>query len=623
MSELDKKAKKQSLRELVDTFPPLPGVYQMKDKKGFIIYIGKAKSLSSRVKTYLSGGDGRPQLGALMDRVVSIETIVCATEAQAAILERDLIVRHQPRYNIRLKDDKSFLHIRVDRTHQWPRIELVRRPVDDGAEYFGPYNFSHEIRRVYEVIRHVFPLRTCSDSVLTNRSRPCLEFQIKRCVAPCVLSVDRDQYFRWVQDAIAVLKGRTGTILEDLAEREELAVKELRFEEAAMIRDRRDALTKFSKGEQVEFHRGDHRDVWAIYREGSNVCVNMLAIRHGRINDNSSFILDDVQVSDESVLEEALCQFYDEGREIPDEIIVPFTLENESMVADLIRSRRGKISQIISPKQGSKARLLGLSDLNAKQFFSSAVKGEYRYLQAARKLAEIMRLSHVPRRIECVDISNLQGTDVVGGLSVFFDGVPLRREYRRYLISQQDKQDDFASIFEVVTRRLQRGMESGELPDLLVIDGGAGQLAMALRARDNLRVQLDIISIAKVRQERSIGEIVGRKKPERLFAPWADESIPLDDHDEVTHLLASLRDEAHRHVITFHRNRRARRLGRSVLDSIPGVGPERRLRLMKEFGSIARMRNATTEEIARVGRMPQQVAWALRRAIHRDSSDKD
>ena len=609
------------LKKLVDTFPALPGVYQMKDQKGTIIYIGKAKSLSARVRSYLAGGDGRRQIPALMERVITIDPIVCASEEQAAILERDLIIRHQPRYNIKLKDDKALLHIRIDRTHQWPRVELTRHPRDDGADYFGPYNYSHEIRRIHEVIRHLFPLRSCSDSVLNNRTRPCLEFQIKRCVAPCCVSVDEAQYHEWVREVVALLKGRTSQLLEDLAEQEQRAAAELRFEEAAIVRDRIDILDRFSRGEQIEFHRGEHRDVWAIYREGKIACVNVLAVRNGRVHDSSPFLIEEVEVGDEAILESAISQFYEEGREIPAEILIPITLENESMIADLLRSRRGKTPQISVPKQGSKARLLELSEINARQHFSSTVQADARYMTAARKLAKMMHLSQIPRRIECVDISNLQGTDVVGALSVFLDGAPLRREYRRYIISQQDKQDDFAGIYEVVTRRLRRGVESGELPDLLVIDGGPGQLAMALRARDELGVSLEIISIAKTRLEREHRGAEPTRKPERLFAPWTEEAVPLADNDEVTHLLAALRDEAHRHVITFHRKRRAQRLHRSALDGVPGVGAERRLRLMKEFGSVARMRKATTEDLARVGRMPRQVALNLRRALHRPKEE--
>jgi len=609
------------LKKLVDTFPALPGVYQMKDEKGLIIYIGKAKSLIARVRTYLAGGDGRRQIGALMERVVTIEPIVCASEEQAAILERDLIIRHQPRYNIKLKDDKALLHFRIDRTHKWPRIELTRHPRDDAADYYGPYNYSHEVRRIHEVIRHLFPIRSCSDAVLMNRTRPCLEFQIKRCVAPCCLTVDEDQYHQWVREIVALLKGRTTQLLEDLGEQEGRAASELRFEEAAIVRDRIEVLAKFSRGEQVEFHRGEHRDVWAIYREGKTVCVNVLAVRNGRVHDSSPFIVEEVEVGDEAILESAISQFYEEGREIPAEILIPISLENESMIADLLRSRRGKTPQISVPRQGSKARLLELSELNARQYFSSTVQADARYLTAAKKLATMMHLSQIPRRIECVDISNLQGTDVVGALSVFLDGAPLRREYRRYIISQQDKQDDFAGIYEVVSRRLRRAVESGELPDLLVIDGGPGQLGMALRARDELGVSLEIISIAKTRLERGYRGVEAIRKPERLFAPWSEEAIPLADNDEVTHLLAALRDEAHRHVITFHRKRRAQRLHRSALDGVPGVGAERRLRLMKEFGSVARMRKASTEDLARVGRMPKQVAFALRRALHRPKDE--
>jgi excinuclease ABC subunit C len=592
----------------VTGFPRLPGVYLMKNQEGTVIYVGKAKDLRARVKSYFLGGDGRPQIQFLLKRVTTIEKIVTASEQQALVLERDLIAKYKPRYNIRLKDDKEFLSIRLDENAEWPRLELVRKREDDGARYYGPYSFSYELRSMLEIIKRVIPLRTCTDTVFYNRQRPCLEYQIRRCAGPCCLPVDKGEYRKCVRQAQAILEGRTDKLLNEFNAQMEKASTDLRFEEAAVLRDRITILKNFKAGTSLVSSRGEDRDVFALFREERLVALSVVNVRNGRVANTSNFSLSGVEIPDEEVIEEALQQFYERGREIPEEIVLPFELPNQSMLNEAVAQKRGGAVEFIVPSRGVKARLLDLAQLNAREHFSASFDAESRYKELARKLSLKLKLRQIPRRIECVDISNLQGSDIVGALVSFYDGVPDKTAYRTYKISQQGKPDDFAAVNEVVGRRLERGTQEDNLPDLLLIDGGPGQLAMALEARDALEVPLEIISIAKMRTESDVQSSDIRKKPERIYVEGGDDPIELDAADEVTHFLQRMRDEVHRYVIGFHRRRRAGRVFQSILDSIPGVGAQRRGRLLRQYGSVDRMAEAPVEELAKVGRMPKSLA---------------
>ena len=596
------------LRGQVAAFPRLPGVYLMKNRAGEVIYVGKAKDLRARVRTYFLGGDGRRQIAYLLQRVQAVEKIVTATEQQALVLERDLIAKYKPRYNIRLKDDSAFLSIRIDEHAAWPRLELVRTRENGGARYFGPYSFSYELRSMLEIIKRVVPLRTCADTVLYNRQRPCLEYQIKRCAGPCCLAADREQYRRWVRQAVSILEGRTDTLADELTAQMEKASAELRFEDAAALRDRLNVLTNFKAGAALVSSRGEARDVFALYREERLAALSVIKVRGGRVADSSNFSFEEVAVEDAEVLEGALLQFYERGREVPEEIVVPIELINQSMISEALSAKRKAAVEIIVPERGIKARLLDLAQLNAREHFVAVFDAETRYKELARELAVKLRLKQVPRRIECVDISNLQGSDIVGALVSFYDGVADKSAYRTYTISQEGKADDFAAISEVVGRRLESGTRDGALPDLLLIDGGPGQLAMALEARDVLGVELEMAAIAKLRVEPDVRSAEITKKPERMYLEGEKAPLELAPADETTRFLQRVRDEVHRFVIGFHRRRRAGRVFRSVLDEIPGVGPERRARLLRTFGSLQHIAEASLEEVAKAGRMPKGLA---------------
>ncbi len=587
--------------------PKSPGVYLMKAESGEVIYVGKALNLKNRVRSYFKGGDGRQQIEFLMKRVHFLEQIVTASEEQALILERDLISKYKPRYNIRLKDDKSYISVRIDKNAPWPRIELVRKVEQDGAIYFGPYPESGKLRSLLEVIRKVIPLRTCSNTVFYNRQRPCLEYQIKRCAGPCCLPVDKEQYMQWIDQAIALLQGKTTATVKSLNILMETASEELHFEEAAIIRDRIMALTEYTKNSSQGFHHAESKDYFGMQRQGAEVIIYIINVRNGRIADSENFSLNNVVISNQELTEKVIQQYYDKDRPIPDEILINHVPSELAFIKKYLKQKRGNIVEINNPKKGSKKHLLAIANLNAEQAFKSKFKAEETYARLVEELARKFKLKQIPRRIECLDISNFQGSDIVGAVVSFFDGSTDKENYRKYKISFQDKPDDFAAIHEVVLRRLKRGKTEENLPDLLIIDGGDKQLAKALEARDSIGINLDIIALAKMRSTH--------EKPERVFLEGDSEPSPLDKESELTYFLQRIRDEAHRFVITFHKQKRSKRVFGSVLDNILGLGPDRKRRLLRHFGNISLIRSADVQELAKIGRMPLSMASKVKKAL--------
>ncbi len=575
----------------------------MKDKAGEVIYVGKAIDLRARVRNYLGAGDGRYQIRYLVQKLDDIEVLVTNSEEEAFVLERDLIQRFKPRYNIRLKDDKAFYHVRIDRNDPWPRIELVRKAEFDGALYFGPFTFSGGLRSLLNVIKTVVPLRTCTNSVFFNRTRPCLEYQIKRCAGPCCLPVNKVDYDVWITQAISLLRGETESTKEYLLHAMEIASSELRFEEAASLRDKIETLEKYAGG--APEHSGAGRDVFAVHRDREEAAVCVLSESGGRIIDTKFFYLSDIEVDDESLLEGVISEFYNE-RPVPQEVVTSTVFENQSIVLAGLRSKSESVV-IISPEEGSAKRLLQIASLNARQSFESYFNKEAEYSDTATELSLLFGLKQVPRRIEAVDISNLQGTDIVGACVCFIDGSPVKDQYRKYTISNQGEQNDFFAIYEVVKRRLH---SKQDLPDLLVIDGGKQQLDMAIKAREEVGVEVDIISIAKARTLDGIN-----RSQERVFLQDKSDSIPLKDGSKVFGLLTRLRDEVHRFAIYFHRTKRKKRVMRSQLDSVLGLKPDMKRRLLSTFGTIEGIRDSEVEDIAKAGRMLKSLAKKVKEAL--------
>ncbi len=601
----------------LETAPTDPGVYLLRDRAGKVLYVGKAKSLRSRVRAYFrEGGDGRFQVRFLMNKVRDFDTIVTSSEKEALILENNLIKQYKPRYNIRLKDDKSYLSAKIT-NHAWPRITVTRKIVKDGGRYFGPFGSADGLRETIDVIRKVFPLRTCTDTVFRNRSRPCLEYQIKRCLGPCCLPVDREEYGVQLHAAQMLLEGKNLELLREMRERMKDLASRLEFEEAARIRDRVRAIEKTVEKQTVLHHWGIDQDVFGIYREGGYIEAIVLIVRGGKLTSTQSWSFQDLEFSAHDILSDLLTQYYSGARVIPDEVIVPVELEDAAVRAELLTERRGKKCEFNVPQRGDKLRLLEMAMDNARQSFAARRDNEKTREQMLEDLRVKLHLRNTPKRIECYDISNLQGSMVVGSQATFDEGEPDKNLYRRYRIRSFEGQDDFASLYEVLNRRIQRAVHEKEFPDLWVIDGGKGQLGVALQVlrESNLLEQIDCVSLAKqhVLDERYQKEV--SKSEERVFLPNRKDPIVLPRNSTALFLLVRIRDEAHRFAITYNRELRRRARLRSVLDDIEGVGPVRRRAMLRHFGSLKRIREATADEIAAVKGLNRELAAEIRRHL--------
>jgi excinuclease ABC subunit C len=616
----------EQLRLRVQALPENSGVYIMKDVDKEVLYVGKAKNLKSRVSSYFAGSDTRPHIEYLLEKIHEIETIVTESERQALVLESDLIKKFKPRYNIRLKDDKAPFMVMINQDHEWPRLELVRKKKDDGNLYFGPYPFGYELRTLLEVIERSIPLRTCNDRIFMNRVRPCLQYQIKRCSGPCCIPVSKEDYKAWIQQAISLLKGNTEDVIADFKKMIEFLSEELRFEEAAVVRDRLLVLEKVAEDKSEVRYGFGNFDAIGLYREGLKLEISVLKAIDGRLVSNNSFSIDEGVLNDEEILSEFILTYYNTKSLIPDEILVETELQDNELILDVLRDLLGRSVLISNPQRGVKKRLIDLAYKNAKEGFearhSSLLKSE-RLLEALR---DTLQLTEIPRTIECIDISHFQGSQTVGAVVCFKDAKPFRSRYRYFHLSQEGKPDDFASIYEVVSRHIARGIEENTLCDLLLIDGGPPQIQEALRARKEVGGSLPcIISIAKKREplQRKIkntpfGEARG-KKPERIYVENHPMPVILKPGNEVLNLLEQIRDETHRSVITFHRKIRAKKQLSGPLDAIQGLGISRKRRLLSAFGSFKRIKEASIEDLIEKGGLAPSLAKKVFTELNKNS----
>jgi len=436
-----------TLDERLATVPTGPGVYLLKDAQGKVIYVGKAVSLRARVRSYLRGGDERSQVRFLVGKLADFEMLVTASEKEALILENNLIKQYHPRYNIRLKDDKSYVSVKVTVQEPWPRVLVTRRIVKDGSRYFGPFHSASAVRETLDTIRKIFPLRTCSDGVFRNRTRPCIEYDIKRCLGPCVLPVDRAAYEEHLRQAMLLLEGRSREVASTLRGRMERAAAVERFEEAARLRDQIQAIEKTQERQQVVAHWGADQDVFGIYREGGAIEVQVLFVRDGKLVSNQAYAFDDWELPDAEVLEAVLTQFYQAtARDVPDEILLPVAISDAPVRAEYLSERRGRKVAIVAPQRGDKLRLIEMAQANARQSF---VERRDATAEGTRQVVELQRrlgLRAPPRRIECVDIATFQGGETVGAVVAFLDGRPWKDGYRRFRIRSVEGTDDFASV---------------------------------------------------------------------------------------------------------------------------------------------------------------------------------
>ncbi len=646
----------RALRQKLDQLPSQPGCYLMKDRRGEVVYVGKAASLRSRVRSYFDrSGDDRFFIPLLDSLLGDVEVIVTRSEKEAVLLENELIKKHRPRFNVRLRDDKDFIVLRLDLAHPYPRLEIVRarQRKDDGARYFGPYSSASSIRETLRLVNRWFQLRTCSDQVLARRRRPCILFQIGRCPAPCVYEVPAEEYRRNVEDAVSFLEGRESELLPRLEARMREAAVGLRFEEAARLRDQIQAVERSLEKQRVLMGDLADRDVLGLYREGPALVIQVLAMRGGRLQDSRAYPFSEQEFPDAEVLSSFLSLYY-ERNPPPEEVLVPVEPDGAAALAEVLSDRRGRAVRLLAPRRGARADLLDVAARNAEQSYRGGREREDRREEALAAVARALRLHREPRWMECYDISTFQGSLAVGSGVSFKDGEPDKANYRRYTVKGVTSQDDFAMLHEVIARRLRRALAEGVFPDLLVIDGGKGQLNAALAAARDLGVPtrpqpgnegapfVEMVGLAKSRVlepgrpdsaagrgRRGKGaaaladaaEAAARgfvaelaRSPERVFLPGRKDPVVMRQNSAELFLLARLRDEAHRFAIAFHRSRRRTRNLTSALEDIPGIGAGRRRALLRHFGSLKRVRQAGADEIARVeglGERQARTVWAF------------
>src|SRR5690625_483036 len=609
----------------LDKLPRSPGSYQMKNDNDVVLYVGKATDLRSRVRQYFQGTDPRPFV-RLLDRVLAdIDFVVTQNAKEALVLENTLIKRYRPRFNFMLRDDKNYLSLRVDTRQPWPRVEIVRQQRDDGAHYFGPYHDASAARMMVNIIHRHFQIRNCSDSMFRSRVRPCLQYQIKRCPAPCVLPVDPEEYRESVDQMLLFLAGRNPELIAHLKDRMEQAATRLDFERAAQYRDQIHAIENSLVPQSAQLRHHTDTDVVALYREGEAGQIVLASFEKGEMSQFKTWPVRKQLIDSPALLSQFITQYYDDAITHPaKEILVSEAIDDIDSLENLLTEKRGERVYIHYPKRGEKKRLLDLALLNAKEHFDQADDQEARLDDALETMQKRFRLQQEPRTIECFDISNFQGEEIVASQVCFVDGMPDRSRYARYIIRSVEQQDDFASMFEVIARRTKQHIQGKRpLPDLMVIDGGRGQLNAARHALQSYDIKnQDIISLAESRTIGTDETGATTHSAERVFLPNVRDPITLPQSSDVVLLLTRIRNEAHRFAITFNRQRLKKSRLRSELDEISGIGPKRRNALIQHFGSVKKVKEATLQELANAPSISEQLAWSIFDHFHPGEADR-
>jgi excinuclease ABC subunit C len=579
----------------LEQFPVQSGVYLMKDGAGKVIYVGKAKNLKNRLKQYFGPGrDERAMIPHLIAQLTQIDTIVVPSEKEALLLENTLIKKHQPKFNAILKDDKTFISLMINHHHEWPMIKLMRykgKPPEEGL-YFGPYTSAYAARQVFDLMTRLFPLRQCSDEELKRRTHPCLLYSIKRCIAPCVKKCSKDEYDSFVAGAIKFLKGQDREIVKQLHKEMEKASALLEFEKAAALLNTIRQIEHVMESQQfVAKAGGKDADALALYRAGEEVMIVQLLFREGKLVGSEHFSFSKVVGLDEELMESFLVQHYRGEEKLPKEILLPFELPGSEAIKEIFPA-----IHFLTPQKGEKRALVELAYENAKAVFKQVKDKKEFKEKILLDLTETCTLNRYPKRIECFDTSNISGSDLVASMVAFTEGERDKKRTRLFHIKGIDKGDDYAALHQVLCRRLIRAKEEEDLPDLILIDGGKGQLNIALEVFKELDIaSVDLIAIAKEKGRHDKG-----MTQERLFLPYRSEPIILNVRSPLLFLLQEIRDEAHAKAIQFHRKKRKKRLLHSSLETLPGIGPIKRKRLLLAFGSVKRIREATEEELKTV-----------------------
>lgn len=607
-------ALRAALLRKVDALPREPGIYLFKDGAGTVLYVGKAKSLRERVRGYFQpGGDGRLFVRFIERRVVDVDVVVTRSEKEALLLENNVIKTHQPRYNVRLKDDKSFLQLRIDASHPFPAIVPVRRPRKDGARYLGPYASARAIRTTLRMVRTVFPLRDCSDTEFANRTRPCLKHQIGICCAPCVGKVTGAQYGELLESAVRVLQGETGALLARLQEDMRDAAAKLEYERAAVLRDRISFLATSTEVQAVESQRFADRDAFGFQRRGRRVEICLLEFRGGKLLTSRPFSLT-TDLPDDEALSTFLGAWYTGGRPLPDEVLLPLPAYAMDAFAELWSERRGRPVRVAVPRAGSGLHALELANRNAELAAQTAHDQQRIELRVLEDVKRRLGLPRAPRRIECIDVSHTGGGEPVASLVVFVDGRPAKSEYRRFRVRTTAGNDDFGAMREVVGRRFRPG--GAAPPDLLLLDGGRPQIAAVAAVVAALGWVVELAGIVKP-ERRGRGLALAADEVDHVVRPGVAAAIALPPDDEACFLLQRVRDEAHRFAIAYHRKLRSRGALQSELAGIDGLGAKRVKALLIGLGGLRGVKAAPREQIAAVAGIGDALADRVWQQLHR------
>ena len=613
------------IQNILDSLPTRPGVYLMKNDRGEVIYVGKAVNLRSRVRSYFQPStlaQKHSKTARMVEQVADIDIIVVDSELEALLTEINLIKAHKPHYNIRLKDDKRYPYIKVHCADPYPKVTVTRRMVNDGSRYFGPYTNVSAVYQTLDVLRKAFPYLTCDRNIDGNDERACLYYDIKLCNAPCIGAVSQEEYRATIQSLMDFLQGKSDEIVERLQARMWQAAEQMDYEKAARLRDQIQAMQQVTQRQKVVSSANTDQDVIAFARENGDAAVQIFFIRNGRIVGKEHYVLEGTGADEDEagVMADFLKQFYDKAAEVPPEVLLPHEIEEAEIIEHWLRSKRGNKVVLKVPRRGMKRQLVQLAAENAvetlallrAQWEADTLKQE----TALQEIQNALGLERPPARIECFDISNTQGTAISASRVVFVNGVPRKSEYRKFNIrTVQGHADDYASMKEALDRRFRRWQDAQNepdlpgkkpdptwsiLPDLLIVDGGKGQLGVAVEVLESygLTGRVPVVGLAKQHEE--------------LFVPGRSRSIMLPRRSQGLYLLQRIRDEAHRFAITHQRQRRVRMGVASQLDSIPGIGPTRRRALLKHFGSLDAIREASVEQIAAVPGISRELAETIK-----------
>jgi len=596
-----------TLQDKLDHLPDQPGVYQFKDAKGQVVYIGKAASLRARVRSYFQESRARdPKTDALVQQIRDLDYIVTGNELEALILESNLVKKHRPRYNVVLRDDKHYPFLKLTTDEEFPRLVVARRVAKDGATYFGPFYPATAMRETLRLVRQLFPLRTCRITIDGKAERPCIQYYIRRCKAPCTGWETRDGYWRAVEDVKRFLEGNEDDLTKELTREMEAAAAELKFERAAVLRDQVQALHKVRERQKIISVEQEDQDIIGVVRQGSEACVQLFFVRKGRLLGRESFFFDRVSGwSDGEILGAFIRQFYAKNVTPPPEILVSADIPDRELTLEWLRARRdGKVS-LLAPQRGRKREFVAMAEENAAIALQThLLSRDDRQQVILGELQRCLNLSAPPNRIEGFDISNIQGSEAVGSMVVWENGAVKKEDYKRFKIRTVPGADDFAMMEEVLRRRYSRALEEGGvLPDLILLDGGRGQLNVGVKVLEDLGLDwLPVVALAK--------------RAEEVYTPESPQPLVLDLTSPALHTLQKLRDEAHRFAIAYHKKLRSRRALRSALDQIPGVGPTIRTNLLKHLGSTRRVREASVGELASVPKVTPKLAQRIYDFFH-------